>query len=254
MNPKFVKDSLFVDANDKDSIIKATSCWIGELGELETTLRSDMARLKGFITSTMDRYRAPYGRTELEYPRHTCFTGTCNTKEFLADESGSRRFWVVPCKEINLKALNTLNVLQLWKQIERELNQFPYSTDNGSPYQACFRLTKEERRLLEERNSVFNKKVKAQIEIEDILAMADSNPALYEYRWATSTQFKQEYSSLSRYSSENIGRALSAIGLEERAIRNKETKSVSKGCRRLPFPRKSEIELINTEPVEDEIF
>ena len=236
VSPKLTKTGLYIDSNDKDTVIRSTSCWIGELGELETTLRSDMARLKSFITADIDRYRAPYGRTEVYYPRRTCFIATCNTREFLADESGSRRFWVVPCKEkFDLKLLNDFNALQLWKQIESELNQYPYSKDNYSPYQSCFRLTDKERTLLAERNSVFNRQVKAQVEIEDILAMAENAPELYEYKWCTATQFKSAYPTLNKYSSENIGRALSAIGVEEKSLRINNAKSVSKGCRNLPF-------------------
>ena len=50
-------------------------------------------------------------------------------------------------------------------------------------------------------------------------------------------KFLTDYDFLKSYSSENIGRALSAIGLEEKAMRLDGAKSVSKGCRYLPFPR-----------------
>lgn len=230
-----VKTGLYVDSNDKDTIIRATSCWIGELGELETTLRSDMARLKGFITADIDRYRAPYGRATLSYPRHTAFIATCNSEEFLADETGSRRFWVIPCKEkFDLQALSAFNARQLWKQIECELHQSPYSTVYHSPFQRTFRLSDDERRELEERNASFNRKVKAQNEIEDILLEAQMHPHLFDFKWCTPSQFKSEHPTLQRYSSENIGRALNAIGVEARAMRLN-GKSVSKNCRLLPF-------------------
>ena len=241
VQPDLVKTGLYVDSSDKDTIIRATSCWIGELGELETTLRSDMARLKGFITADIDRYRAPYGKATLSYPRHTAFIATCNSEQFLADETGSRRFWVVPCKEkFDLQALSTFNARQLWKQIEYELNQYPYSTVYHSQFQKAFRLSDEERRLLEERNSEFNRKVKAQNEIEDILLEAQMHPQLFDYKWCTPSQFKNEHPTLQRYSSENIGRALNAIGVEAKAMRLN-GKSVSKGCRLLPFRANSNI-------------
>jgi hypothetical protein len=47
------------------------------------------------------------------------------------------------------------------------------------------------------------------------------------------------YDFLRQYSSENIGRALSALDLDERAMRLDGSKSVSKGCRYLPFPKSS---------------
>ena len=176
----------------------------------------------------------PYGRGDITYPRRTSFIATCNSTEFLADESGSRRFWVIPCKErFDLVALNKFNALQLWKQIEFEIK------NGDKSFADCFRLTAEEQKLLAERNGQFNRKVKAQSEIEDILLDAESNPTYYEYKWATPTKFRIAYDFLKSYSSENIGRALSAIGLEERAMRLDGAKSVSKGCRYLPFPKSS---------------
>lgn len=229
---ELTKTGLYIDSGDKDTIIRSTSCWVGEFGELETTLRSDMARLKGFITAEVDRYRVPYGRGDITYPRRTSFIATCNSTEFLADESGSRRFWVIPCKErFDLVALSKFNALQLWKQIEFEIK------NSDKAFADCFRLTAEEQKLLAERNAKFNRKVKAQNEIEDILADAENNPHYYEFKWATPTKFRIAYDFLKQYSSENIGRALSAIGLEEKAMRLDGAKSVSKGCRYLPFPR-----------------
>jgi hypothetical protein len=132
-----------------------------------------------------------------------------------------------------LVALSKFNALQLWKQIEFEIK------NSDKAFADCFRLTAEEQKLLAERNAKFNRKVKAQNEIEDILADAEINPHYYEFKWATPTKFRIAYDFLKQYSSENIGRALSAIGLEEKAMRLDGSKSVSKGCRYLPFPKSS---------------
>ena len=239
---ELTKTGLYIDSSDKDTIIRSTSCWVGELGELETTLRSDMARLKGFITAEVDRYRVPYGKGDVTYPRRTSFIATCNSTEFLADESGSRRFWVIPCKErFDLVALSRFNSLQLWKQIEHEIKYC------GKSYADCFRLTAEEQKLLGERNSAFNRKVKAQSEIEDILLDAESNPMNYERKWTTPTKFKSAYGCLKNFSTENIGRALNAIGLEEKSVRLNGSKSVSRGCRYLPFPKFDTLGDVNIE-------
>lgn len=232
IHSNITKANLYIDSNDKDTLIRATTCWIGELGELETTLRSDMARLKGFLTSEVDRYRVPYGRGDVTYPRRTSFMATCNSAEFLADETGSRRFWVVPCQgRFDLEHLREFDALQLWKQIEFEFKHC------GQKHAEWFRLSTDELKSLAERNQKFNRKVKAQSEIEDILADAEVNPNNYEFKWATPTKFRTAFDFLKNYSSENIGRALSAIGLEEKALRMEGSKSVSKGCRYLPFPK-----------------
>jgi putative DNA primase/helicase len=72
---KVVKVDHHLDPNNKDSILGAIVHWLVEIGELDSSFRKDVARLKGFITSDSDKVRRPYGRTESEYPRKTVFVG-----------------------------------------------------------------------------------------------------------------------------------------------------------------------------------
>lgn len=237
LSPKYTKIGLYVDTRDKDTIIRATSAWICEMGELETTLKSDMERLKAFITADYDRYRLPYARSDTTIVRHTSFIATCNSDKFLVDETGSRRFWTVQCNErFDLDGLNDLDVLQLWKQIESELNKHPYSTLFGSAYQLSFRLSWEDREALATRNTQHEKYLKSQQEIEDILIDAKAHPNNYKYEWITPTKLKDSYSSLDSYSAEQIGRALTRFNLEKKDMRLEESNMVSKGCRYLPVP------------------
>lgn len=63
VRPELVKLGQYIDTHDKDTTRRCTSAWIVELGELETTLRSDLERLKAFITAERDEYRLPYVNT-----------------------------------------------------------------------------------------------------------------------------------------------------------------------------------------------
>jgi len=111
INAEMCKTGLYIDTKEKDTVIRATSCLIGELGEIGCTLRSDIDRLKAFITEATDRYRVPYGRTDVSMVRRASFIATTNDERFLVDVTGSRRFWTVPCKEkFDLAALNHLDV------------------------------------------------------------------------------------------------------------------------------------------------
>lgn len=202
--PELVKTGLYLDAKDKDTLRRCTSAWLVELGELESTLRSDLERLKAFITSEFDEYRLPYARSDSHFIRRTSFVATCNSDRFLVDPTGSRRFWVVPIEKIDLDALESFNALQLWKQIEREL----IGNEQG------FRLTPSEREELSRRNASFDKPLKAQPEIEDIFADAE-NSTRFEWVWQTVTEFRTEFSSaLHAYSTEQIARALNRLGVE----------------------------------------
>lgn len=67
--------------------------WIVEVGELDAFNRSDVGRIKQFLSQQADRFRAAYGRHVKEMPRRCVFFGTTNDTEFLTDRTGNRRFW-----------------------------------------------------------------------------------------------------------------------------------------------------------------
>ena len=200
---QFFKEGVCVDFRDKDSYIKALSCWIAELGEIESTFKSDIERLKAFITNSVDEYRRPYGRDSIRAVRRTSLCGTCNSDEFLIDSTGNRRFWTVEITQIDLEALKKFNVIQLWKQIE-ELSKADLQG---------FRLTQAEQKQLAERNANHEKKLKGENEIEDILNQSDNAIYKIEWRYMTVTDFKQLYADeLRAYTSAQIGKVLDKLG------------------------------------------
>ncbi len=69
--------------------------WLVEVAELDAFRRTDVARIKQFLSLRADRYRAAYGRNVKELPRCCAFFGTCNQMDFLQDTTGNRRFWPV---------------------------------------------------------------------------------------------------------------------------------------------------------------
>ncbi len=202
IRPDFVKLGQWIDPKDKDTMIRCTSAWIVELGEIETTLRSDLERLKAFITAESDEYRLPYARAANRTARRTSLVGTCNSERFLIDPTGSRRFWTIPVENIDLNRLMSFPALRFWRQIKALCAGHPDD----------FRLTKEEQRQLALRNTAHEKPLKAQLEIEDIIAEAEAAPDSYEWRLTTVSAFKEEYAALKRYDVAQIGRALDKLG------------------------------------------
>ena len=104
-----------LDAGNKDTIITAVSHWIVEIGELDSSLKKDVARLKGFITTDRDKLRKPYARGDSEYQRRTVFCASVNDQAFLVDATGNTRFWTIPVTKIDY--LHTIDMQQLWAQI-----------------------------------------------------------------------------------------------------------------------------------------
>lgn len=91
---KWYSDSLD-DLNNKDAYESLQGTWLVEMGEMAATKKSDIERVKGFISKKEDIYRAAYGRRKQYYPRRCVFYGTSNEVEFLHDKTGNRRFWPV---------------------------------------------------------------------------------------------------------------------------------------------------------------
>lgn len=100
-------DDSFGNSSDKDERLKIHRTWIVEWAEVETTFkRRDINAIKNFITTQTDVLRPPYGREPKPLDRPSVFCATTNQRELLADESGNRRFWVIPvAQKIPFKAL-----------------------------------------------------------------------------------------------------------------------------------------------------
>ena len=82
---------------------------INPIDKLDSTLKREQSALKAFLTSKTDTYRQPYARVQTKKPRRTSFCATVNPQEFLNDETGSRRYWVVKPKQIDVERLKALS-------------------------------------------------------------------------------------------------------------------------------------------------
>lgn len=86
-----------VSGTDKDNLLKLHSHWCCELAEIETiTNKKEAGELKAFLSANTDCFREPYGKSSRRYKRKSIFVGSVNKESFLLDETGSRRFPVIP--------------------------------------------------------------------------------------------------------------------------------------------------------------
>lgn len=143
LRERIVRLDLHLDPQDKDSVLAAITKLIVEIGELDSSFRKDIARLKGFITRDSDSIRPHYARTYANYPRRTVFAATVNAWDFLQDETGNTRFWTIPAIKIDYE--HTIDVQQLFAQLHVDL-------DKGAQWW----LTKEEEALLNDSNRNHN--------------------------------------------------------------------------------------------------
>jgi predicted P-loop ATPase len=87
-----------IDAiGSKDAATQLQGVWIVELPELDAMSRSEVSRIKAFMSKSFDRFRPPYGKHAVRFERQCVFAGTVNHSDYLRDETGNRRFWPVRC-------------------------------------------------------------------------------------------------------------------------------------------------------------
>ena len=111
---EFFTDEL-AEVGSKDASQQVRSVWVIEIAELDAFSRSEVSRIKAFLTRTTDRFRPPYGRYVVNVDRQCIFAGTVNHETYLRDETGNRRFWPVRCGEIDIDGLRLARD-QLWAE------------------------------------------------------------------------------------------------------------------------------------------
>ena len=187
-----------LNPDDKDSVIRATKYWIVELAEADATVKkSEASAQKAFLTRKMDLYRSPYDRSDTEAPRHTCFVGTVNDSQFLKDETGNRRWWVLEAISINYQ--HNIDMQQLWAE-------FKILLDNGEQ----FHLTESELNILMKENDAY----KSMSPIEEAIRL--------RYRWG---QYK--------YRRMTALQVLEDCGFETKLNRNNLSKEANRVLRQL---------------------
>ncbi|KQM35979.1 VapE domain-containing protein [Sphingomonas sp. Leaf10] len=163
-HPTFAKQLIkldhHLDASNKDSLLGAIEHWIVEIGELDSSLKRDVARLKGFLTNGTDKVRRPYGRVSCETQRRTVFYATVNAPDFLVDNTGNSRFWTIACKGIIHN--HGIDMQQLFAQCAVLLRE-------GEQWW----LTDDEEKRLEQQNSLHRS---YSLVRERILEIVDTSP------------------------------------------------------------------------------
>ena len=215
-----MRDEWFVEGEtintaDKDTIMKVTSAWICEIGELDETLKREQASLKSFLTRRIDIYRPPYGTKVIKVCRRTVFCATVNPQEVHRDITGSRRFCYVHVDDIDkhfiFETMSPEWVAQLWRQVYEEL----YLAHGRRGYF----LTVEDIKELAENNATFSVKLPLEQELEDLLDLESTPEIEGEYtpntkvwKWYTATQVLLHLKGLGRrYNSKILGDTLMRI-------------------------------------------
>lgn len=126
-----------------DSIEALFGSWICEIPELSAFKKADdVESIKAFVTRTKDKYRKPYDKNPVEYPRRCIFIGTTNNDRFLTDKTGNRRFYPVTAHSSGYDLFDHQEecqeyIIQCWAEARER-----FKAGNMPPF-ADYRLLKE---------------------------------------------------------------------------------------------------------------
>ena len=200
---------------NKDIMIQMLSVWIAEIGEVDRTFKANKSDVKSFITSRDDTIRRPYRMEQVKKARTTSFCGTTNKTTFLNDDTGARRWWVIPVKQKIVLGdfAKKENLIQFWSQCYHEYCMNPN----------CFRLTDDEMSALKEINRESMELLPSE---EELRNRFDFDAPEKKWNWVTASALKNlpEYD-VERYDVRRIGQALSSISQDDNRIRYKRSKT-----------------------------
>jgi predicted P-loop ATPase len=114
------------ELGSKDAAMQTRGVWIIEIAELDSMSKTEVGKIKGFMSRAVDRFRPPYGKRPVDSPRQCVFAGSVNHSTYLRDETGGRRFWPVTCGAINIEELGQGRD-QLWAEARDRFKE-------GSPW------------------------------------------------------------------------------------------------------------------------
>ena len=96
----YYSDTPFDVGHGKEAQEQVQGRWCYEIAEMSNFSKADVALIKGFISSKVDRYRVAYGTTVGTFPRQCVLVGTTNENTYLRDRTGNRRFWPIPVRNV----------------------------------------------------------------------------------------------------------------------------------------------------------
>lgn len=211
--PEWFAEGASIDMRNKDTIIEAVQVLICELGELEATLNRDQPSLKAFLTRPQDVFRMPYARTAQRYERRTTFCASVNKEQFLRDNTGSRRFVIIPVntdmdKEFIQHEMTPEYTAQLWRQVYEK-----YYLKRG---RNGFYLSDDEREFSENNNIQANVLIDGETELYDLL---DWEQPIEMWHWCTCSEIIKNLEL--RISAKKLGTALTAIHTKDNRVTKK---------------------------------
>lgn len=115
VQPEWFSDNLPLGLSARETIEALSGHWIIEVSELQGMRKSEIEKVKAFLSRGTDRARTAYAITVTEARRQCVPIGTTNSEQYLRDLTGNRRIWPVRIEKFDLAALEC-DRDQLWAE------------------------------------------------------------------------------------------------------------------------------------------
>ena len=103
-------------SEDDDALSrKMRGCLIAEIGELRGLRTKDIESIRDFMTRKHEKWTPKYKEFVTTFPRRLIFIGTSNPKEFLADDTGNRRWLPLTVHKVDVQGIEADRAL-LWAE------------------------------------------------------------------------------------------------------------------------------------------
>jgi predicted P-loop ATPase len=183
-------------ANSKSTAENIAGKFIIEWAEMAGHSKSDQNQLKDLLTKKTDTYRPAYAVEANDFVRRCIFIGTTNQKDFLRDETGSRRFWIVEIGNVDFDALDR-DRLQLWAEAKERYLAAPND-------RSLWTMTESERALHETMTHEYVSVGECGYELEGLLekhTVGEFIPAetIKQYRSIAAVRNDNEFSRLMKH-------------------------------------------------------
>lgn len=132
-NPDFFTEISFNESED-DLARKMRGRLLGEISELRGLNTRDVETIKAFVTRTHETWTPKFKEFSTTFSRRIIFIGTTNQEQFLADQTGNRRWLPVTVGKVNVEKIR-VDYLQLWAEAR--------DSYSGVLWQDAERLAKE---------------------------------------------------------------------------------------------------------------
>jgi putative DNA primase/helicase len=119
LEPAWLHETTF-EIGTKDSYQALNRKWIVLFDEMDSVTRSQLSRVKQFITERYSSYRPSYARKTYDFPRQCVMAASTNDSEYLKEKD--RRFWPVRIRQVDLAAAK-LEITQLWAEAAARYNK-----------------------------------------------------------------------------------------------------------------------------------